>query len=200
MFCEAMKTVTLLLILFLTANFTAGIGDENPTLSHKNNWAVLVCTSSYYFNYRHLANTLSMYYIIRKMGIPDSQIILMSTIDSTCDSRNPFPGQIFSKVTKDVVLNKLQESDEGVYDGVEYDYRGDEVSVDSFMRVLTGRHKKGTPVNKILQSTNLSNILVFISGHGGDEFMKFRDIEEMSSQDLGFAFKVLYMGIIMNVK
>ena len=28
-----------------------------------------------------------------------------------------------------------------------------------------------------------------IKGHGGDEFLKFQDIEEMSAQDLGFAFK-----------
>jgi phosphatidylinositol glycan class K len=192
-----MKTIAFLLILSLTATYIAGNGNKNPILSHNNNWAVLVCTSSYYFNYRHLANTLSMYYIIRKMGIPDSQIILMSTIDATCDSRNLYPGQIFNTVTKDVVLNTLQENDmndkNGGYDGVEYDYRGDEVSVDSFMRVLTGRHKKGTATNKILQSKNDSNILIFISGHGGDEFMKFRDIEEMSSQDIGFAFKVLVL-------
>ncbi|KAJ3552497.1 hypothetical protein NP233_g12868 [Leucocoprinus birnbaumii] len=28
---------------------------------HTNNWAVLVCASRYWFNYRHMANALGMY-------------------------------------------------------------------------------------------------------------------------------------------
>jgi glycosylphosphatidylinositol transamidase (GPIT) subunit GPI8 len=38
-------------------------GDASPlgAASHTNNWAVLVCTSRYWFNYRHMANTLSLY-------------------------------------------------------------------------------------------------------------------------------------------
>lgn len=168
---------------------------------HSNNWAVLACTSRYWFNYRHVSNTLSMYYIIRKMGIPDNQIILMNAMDPSCDTRNPFPGDIFNTLGMDTVLNEMRRLDlaEGTppYDrdnyGVEIDYRGDEVSVDSFMRVLTGRHKTGTTPSKILQSGNDSNVLIFLSGHGGDEFLKFRDIEEISAHDLGYAFKEMHL-------
>jgi phosphatidylinositol glycan class K len=160
---------------------------------HSNNWAVLVCTSRYWFNYRHLSNILSMYYIIRKMGIPDNQIILMNAMDSLCDSRNPFPGEIYSTTRKDVLLNSLRQqgynNSTNGYDGVEVDYRGDEVNVDSFLRLLTGRHHLGTPASKVLKTDNESNILIFLTGHGGDEFLKFRDVEEISSQDLGFAFR-----------
>ena len=34
-------------------------------------------TSRYWFNYRHIANTLSFYHTVKRLGIPDSQIILM---------------------------------------------------------------------------------------------------------------------------
>jgi phosphatidylinositol glycan class K len=44
---------------------------------HSSNYAVLVCTSKYWFNYRHVSNTLSIYWTIKKLGIPDSNIILM---------------------------------------------------------------------------------------------------------------------------
>ena len=167
---------------------------------HSNNWAVLACTSRYWFNYRHVSNTLSMYYIIRKMGIPDSQIILMNAMDPSCDARNPYPGDIFNTQEMDTVLNKVRrEGDSESYHhfnrdnfGVETDYRGDEVSVDSFMRLLTGRHKEGTPTSKMLQSGNDSNILIFLSGHGGDEFLKFRDAEEILAEDLAFAFKEMH--------
>ena len=184
--------------LFIHSLIASGIpfisGQINATghiLGHSNNWAVLVCTSRYWFNYRHVSNTLSMYYIIRKMGIPDSQIILMNAMDSSCDARNPYPGKMFNTLEMDTVLNKLKQQDDKNFEDhdVEVDYRGDEVNVDSFMRVLTGRHIDGTPASKILQSSSDSNILIFLSGHGGDEFLKFRDIEEISSQDLGFAFE-----------
>jgi hypothetical protein len=45
---------------------------------HTNNWAVLVCTSRFWFNYRHIANTLSLYRTVKRLGIPDSRIIVPS--------------------------------------------------------------------------------------------------------------------------
>ena len=36
------------------------------TSGHSNNWAVLVDTSRYWFNYRHIANTLSIYTTIKR--------------------------------------------------------------------------------------------------------------------------------------
>lgn len=38
---------------------------------HTNNWAVLVCTSRFWFNYRHVANVLSIYRSVKRFGIPD---------------------------------------------------------------------------------------------------------------------------------
>ena len=42
--------------------------------SHTNNWAVLVDTSRFWFNYRHVANVLSVYRSVKRLGIPDSQV------------------------------------------------------------------------------------------------------------------------------
>ena len=41
---------------------------------HTNNWAVLVDTSRFWFNYRHVANVLSIYRSVKRLGIPDSQV------------------------------------------------------------------------------------------------------------------------------
>jgi glycosylphosphatidylinositol transamidase (GPIT) subunit GPI8 len=160
---------------------------------HTNNWAIIASTSSYWFNYRHVSNALSVYYIIRRMGIPDSQIILMNSMDPSCDARNPYPGELYSTRGMETSLNKLLKCDfnksHHIDIGVEVDYRGDEVSVDSFLRVLTGRHRTGTETSKILQSGNDSNILIFLSGHGGDGFFKFRDSDELSAEEIGYALK-----------
>jgi glycosylphosphatidylinositol transamidase (GPIT) subunit GPI8 len=37
-----------------------------------------------------------------------------------------------------------------------------------------------------------SNILVYMTGHGGDEFLKFQDAEEISAFDLADAFQTMW--------
>ena len=41
---------------------------------HTNNWAVLVDTSRFWFNYRHVANVLSIYRSVKRLGIPDRSV------------------------------------------------------------------------------------------------------------------------------
>lgn len=61
-----------------------------------------------------MANTLSVYHTVRRLGIPDSNIVLMLADDMPCNARNPFPGGVYN--SKDHELN-LYEGD------VEVDYR-----------------------------------------------------------------------------
>ncbi|XP_071821912.1 GPI-anchor transamidase-like isoform X1 [Apostichopus japonicus] len=146
---------------------------------HTNNWAVLVCTSRFWFNYRHVANVLSMYHSVKRLGIPDSQIILMLADDMACNPRNPRPASVFNNAYQHI----------NVYgDDVEVDYRGYEVTVESFIRVLTGRLPPSTPRSKRLMTDDRSNVLVYMTGHGGDGFLKFQDSEEISSIELADAF------------
>ncbi|CAN0473341.1 unnamed protein product [Ascophyllum nodosum] len=139
-----------------------------------------VCTSRFWFNYRHVANTLSVYHTVRRLGIPDSNIVLMLADDMPCNARNPFPAGVYN--SKDHELN-LYEGD------VEVDYRGEEVSVESFLRLLTGRTLPGPPPSKMLATNEHSNVLIYMNGHGGDQFLKFHDMEEVSSHDLGGALR-----------
>lgn len=150
---------------------------------HTNNWAVLVCTSRFWFNYRHVANTLSVYRSVKRLGIPDSHIVLMLADDMACNPRNPKPATVFSH--KNMELN--------VYgDDVEVDYRGYEVTVENFLRVLTGRLPPSTPRSKRLLSDDRSNILIYLTGHGGNGFLKFQDSEEISNVELADAFEQMW--------
>ncbi|XP_064416387.1 GPI-anchor transamidase isoform X2 [Latimeria chalumnae] len=150
---------------------------------HTNNWALLVCTSRFWFNYRHVANTLSVYRSVKRLGIPDSHIILMLADDMACNPRNPKPATVFSH--KNMELN--------VYgDDVEVDYRGYEVTVENFLRVLTGRQPPSTPRSKRLLSDDRSNILIYMTGHGGNGFLKFQDSEEITNVELADAFEQMW--------
>ena len=77
-------------------------------------------------------------------------------------------------------------------DDVEVDYRGYEVTVENFIRVLTGRLPPSTPRSKRLLTDERSNILVYMTGHGGDGFLKFQDAEEISSVELADAFEQMW--------
>lgn len=146
--------------------------------NHTNNWAVLVDTSRYWFNYRHVANTLSFYRTVKRLGIPDSRIILMLADDMACNPRNAFPGAIFGNVNHEVDLYG---------ENVEVDYRGYEVTPENLIRVLTDRHPPGVPRSKRLLTDAGSNVLLYLTGHGGDEFLKFQDQHEIVSRDIADA-------------
>ncbi|XAR50820.1 Legumain [Bertholletia excelsa] len=153
---------------------------SSTTTMHTNNWAVLVCTSRFWFNYRHMANTLSLYRTVKRLGIPDERIILMLADDMACNARNKYPAQVFNNENHRLNLYG---------DNVEVDYRGYEVNVENFLRVLTGRHENAVPRSKRLLSDEGSHILLYMTGHGGDEFLKFQDSEELQSHDLADAVK-----------
>ena len=95
-----------------------------------------------------------------------------------CNPRNSFPAQIFNNKAHHIDLYS---------DDVEVDYRGTDVTVENFLRLLTGRHAEHVPRSKRLDTDENSNILIFMSGHGGDEFLKFNDKEEVSSWDIADA-------------
>ncbi|XP_065068412.1 GPI-anchor transamidase-like [Rhopilema esculentum] len=166
----------LLLISYLFLNLVSA-------RRHTNNWAVLVSTSRFWFNYRHAANTLSIYRSIKRLGIPDSHIILMLADDAACSPRNPRPATVFNNRNQHI----------NVYgDDIEVDYRGYEVTVENFIRILTGRLEDTVPRSKRLLSDETSNIFIYLTGHGGDGFLKFQDSEEITSIELADAFEQMW--------
>lgn len=150
---------------------------------HTNNWAVLVSTSRFWFNYRHMANVLSMYRTVKRLGIPDSQIILMLSDDVSCNPRNTFPGTVYNNADRALDLYG---------DNIEVDYRGYEVTVENFIRLLTDRWDPDTPRSKRLLTDDRSNIFIYMTGHGGNEFLKFQDADEIGSFDLADAFEQMW--------
>ncbi len=88
-----------------------------------------MATSKFWFNYRHNANILSIYHILKSYGVPDSQIIVMLGDEMACNPRNAVPATIFNNEKREI---NLYGND------IEVDFRSADVSIDSFLRVLTG--------------------------------------------------------------
>lgn len=160
------------------SNGTTYSNNPHAATGHTNNWAVLVSASRFWFNYRHMANTLGLYRVVKRLGIPDSQIILMLADDAACDPRNRFPGSIWADSNRALDLYGKE---------IQVDYKGKEVTVENLIRLLTGRHPSSHPASKRLMSDASSNVLLYLTGHGGEDFLKFQDAEELGAWDLADA-------------
>lgn len=130
-----------------------------------------------------MANVLSLYRTVKRLGIPDSQIILMLSDDIACNPRNAFPGTVF---------NNMDQALDLYGDLIEVDYRGYEVTVENFVRLLTDRWDANHPRSKRLLTDENSNIFIYLTGHGGNEFLKFQDAEEISAYDIAHAFEQMH--------
>lgn len=181
------SVIGILIAILLTFQFAVSEPDfsehKDNESQHTNNWAVLVSTSRFWFNYRHMANVLSLYRTVKRLGIPDSQIILMLSDDVACNARNAFPGTVF---------NNMDQAIDLYGDSIEVDYRGYEVTVENFIRLLTDRWDADQPRSKRLLTDENSNIFIYMTGHGGNEFLKFQDAEEIGAYDIADAFAQMH--------
>ncbi|KAJ3810246.1 peptidase C13 family-domain-containing protein [Lentinula lateritia] len=180
-----MRLLSLSFSLFTFILLLSLLSQSHASSQHTNNWAVLVCSSRYWFNYRHMANALGMYRTVKRLGIPDSNIILMLADDAACNERNSFAGSVYANPGRHLDLYG---------ENIEVDYRGYEVTVENFLRLLTGRLPPSFPRSKRLLTDSSSNIFIYLTGHGGNEFLKFQDNEEVSAHDIADAFHQMYEG------
>lgn len=173
---------------------------EYPLL--KDKWALLIASSKGWDNYRHQADVLSIYSMLRKNGYPDDRIILIMEDDIAYNNKNTEQGVV-----------KTDPHGENLYTNPEIDYKVSELTPSDVMDIMEGN--ENDKLNKVIKSTSNDNILVFWSGHGtqnelvwGDLFMGVRkDMIKNSLYNMGvkrnyrkmlFLTEACYSGSIMN--
>ena len=114
---------------------------------------------------------------------PHLESILARFAHSLSLSLTGFPGQVFNHNNHKMNLYG---------DSIEVDYRGYDVNVENFIRLMTDRVDEGVPLSKRLLTDDRSNVLLYMTGHGGDEFLKFQDAGELSSFDLADVFEQMW--------
>jgi len=143
-------------------------------------WAVLVAGSNGYYNYRHQADVCHAFQVVKSKGIPESNIIVMAYDDIANNSQNPFPGKLFNKPTASGTAGV------DVYAGCNIDYKGKDVTPETFQQVLTG-----TASGRSLKSTSDDNVFVFFSDHGAAGLIAFPS-SEMHKADLQKTFDTMH--------
>ena len=122
-----------------------------PELNDK--WALLVAGSSGWKNYRHQADVLAMYQLLKSRGYGDERIILIMEDDIAFHSSNPQQGII-----------QVGIGGENLYQQVEVDYLLSDLNPEDIKAILLGQESEKLP--HVIHSTSKDNVLVFWSGHG----------------------------------
>ena len=130
-------------------NKDAGI--TYPALSAQ--YAILVQGSNGWNNYRHQADVLNIYQMLKKNGYDDEHIILIIDKALGTDSKNPEPSVI-----------RAEDGGTNLLDGSVADYDNADIMPDDICNILLGVKTDKTPI--VLPKDAEQNVLLFWSGHG----------------------------------
>jgi ABC-type branched-subunit amino acid transport system substrate-binding protein len=122
---------------------------ENRTNFH----AVVVGPSRGWKNYRHQADALTIYTLLRQNGVDDDHIILMSYDDVPTVPENPLRGDIHNV-----------PRGQNIRSGAQADYTGASVTSQNFKNIMTGTKTAATPI--VLESDTGTDVFVYIASHG----------------------------------
>lgn len=162
--------------IFLDYNTTDGSRRTDPTLASWNwkksqqqdisyggeeriyppldkRWALLVAASQGWENYRHQADVLNIYQILKRHGYDDDHIVVIMEDDLANNKSNPEPGVLYTRM--DGV---------NIYQDVHVDYHASQLNPKDILEILLGHSSEHLPY--VLQSDSDDNVFFFWSGHG----------------------------------
>ena len=138
-----------------------------PTLSDQ--YAVLVQGSNGWSNYRHEADVLSIYQMLKRNGYDDDHIILITADDCANASENTDRGAV-----------RTDPNGKNLCEGAVIDYKNADLTPQDIVNILKGEKTDRTPV--VLPKDEGQNVLFFWSGHGRSKATN--GIDEMAWRDL----------------
>jgi glycosylphosphatidylinositol transamidase (GPIT) subunit GPI8 len=116
-------------------------------------YAMLVQGSNGWDNYRHEADVLSIYQLLKANGFDDDHIILVSADDCANASENSDKGAV-----------RTESNGKNLREGAVIDYKNADLTPQDICNILKGVKTDKTPV--VLPADAGQNVLLFWSGHG----------------------------------
>lgn len=113
-------------------------------------YAVIIAGSAGWNDYRHQADALEMYQLLKSNGLDDDHILLIAEDDIADNEQNPYPGEVYTSMDKA----------HNVYRNTTIDYRLSEIGLSDLYDLLTDKTGKGISVGPT------DNLLIYWCGHG----------------------------------
>jgi len=140
----------------------------------KERWAVVISTSDTWDNYRHQADALAMYQLLKRHGYDDDHIILINEDNLANNANNVYLGEV-----------RVRIDGEDVRRGADIDYKLSDLSTTDLKDIMLGN--EGERLKKVLHSTSNDNVIVFWCGHGNNGKMAWgsnKDIQVEVIKDI----------------
>ncbi len=149
------------------------MGQEKTTSVEGEFWAVIGGLTEDWINYRHQADALTMYQLVKEHGVPDDHIILLVYDDIPFHPRNSKPGEVYHIPDVEEVRNTAIP-----------DYTGSLVNKQTIEDILTGTNTFSK--NPVLGSDENATVLVYFASHGaeGGQLILGNGEERISSYEL----------------
>lgn len=158
-------------------------------------WAVVVGTSDNWANYRHQADALAMYQVLKRHGYDDDHIVLIIEDNIAYHKNNLYQGVV-----------KVRPDGENVYKDAKVDYKLSEVTISDFGDIMQGKTSDKLP--HVIEADSDDNVMVFWCGHGYQNTLAWGSnatvygrevrsiIEGMNYRKIFFALDACYSGTI----
>lgn len=157
---------------------------SQPTRSYgdlRGNYAVVISTSDTWSNYRHQADALAMYQLLKRHGYDDDHIILIIEDNIAFDSRNIAPGNIW-----------IRPDGENMYHDVKVDYKLSDMEFDDFHKIMTGQSTDRLP--EVLDTGCNDNIILFWCGHGNKNQLAWGSRDVVRGEDMRELIETMDIG------
>jgi glycosylphosphatidylinositol transamidase (GPIT) subunit GPI8/ABC-type branched-subunit amino acid transport system substrate-binding protein len=167
------------------------LGQTGPELEFPEKtglWALIVAGSSGWSNYRHQADALAQYNLLKANGVEDDHIILILADDIAYNEDNKEPGTMH-----------YFENGPDLYQNVEIDYRISNINASDILDILSGNRTGALPF--VIDSSPGDNIYVYLSGHGSSDGFFINSVENsltansatvITPSDLGRTINSMY--------
>ena len=119
---------------------------------HRQNWALVIGTSDTWNNYRHQADALAMYQVLKRHNYDDDHIILIIEDNLADDPHNLYPGVVH-----------VRPDGENVREGAVVDYHLSDFPMGRLKDILMGQQSERYP--EVIRSNNNDNIFIYWCGH-----------------------------------
>lgn len=149
-----------------------------PTL--KSKWALIVAASTGWSNYRHQADALEMYRLLKKQGYTDDRIVLVMEDDIANNPDNPHEGVV-----------RVQPSGENLYQNVLIDYKLSSITPNDIGLILRGGKSERLP--EVISADDTDNVLIFWSGHGAPGCFVWNEDERFAADLMRTTLQTLAM-------
>ena len=140
----------------------------------RDNWALVVGTSDTWDNYRHQADALAIYQMLKRHGYDDDHIVLVLADNIANDPNNIYPGEVYVK--------PKSEGGENVYKDVKVDYRLSDIPLGSLRKIILG--EKSAEFPEVFNADEHSNIFMYWCGHGNRGKMAWGSNQQLTTETM----------------